>query len=91
MATYIGTAAAVPVLRRTLPAAAHVPAARRAGHPDRGARHVHRVLSSATARNLIAAAIALAVGAVLYALDRRKQKRDPECVPVGLRDDRHAV
>jgi amino acid transporter len=72
LATYIGTAAAVPVLRRKL------------GTPPGGFRlpggpviPVAAVLvslylaSSASARNLLAGAIALAVGGLLYALRRR--------------------
>lgn len=70
MATYIGTCAAVPVLRRRMPAGRF----RLPGGPVIPIAAVVMcvaVLSSATARNLVAAAIALAVGAVIYAVGRR--------------------
>jgi len=67
MATYIGTCAAVPVLRRRLPPARF----RLPGGPLIPIAALVlciAVLTTATARNLIAAGIALAVGAVIYAL-----------------------
>jgi basic amino acid/polyamine antiporter, APA family len=76
LATYIGTAAAVPVLRRRtapterafrLPGGLAIPA---------GALLVCVVLlSSATTRNLIAGAIALAVGALIYFAGGRRRPR----------------
>ena len=69
MATYIGTCAAVPVLRRRLPRGSF----RLPGGPLVPIAAVLMciaVLSTATARNLVAAAVALAVGAVIYALGR---------------------
>lgn len=71
MATYIGTAAAVPVLRRKLPATRRT--LRLPGGPTIpiAALLVCLVfLSSATAKNLIAGGIALAVGAVIYLAGR---------------------
>ena len=78
LATYIGTAAAVPFLRRKY------------GAPERGFRLpggplipilallVSLIfLSSAEAKNLIAGAIALALGAVVYALRRRPPAAAP--------------
>jgi basic amino acid/polyamine antiporter, APA family len=73
LATYVGTAASVPVLRKTLPAT------------DRTLRFPRFIpfaalaicvvfLSSATAKNLIAGAIALALGAMVFALRRRHVK-----------------
>ncbi len=67
MATYIGTCAAVPVLRRRLPPGRF----RLPGGPlipIAALLLCVAVLTTATARNLIAAGIALAVGAVIYAL-----------------------
>jgi amino acid transporter len=72
LATYIGTAAAVPVLRRKLGAPAG--GFRLPGGPVIPAAAILvslYLVSSATARNLIAAGIALAVGALLYLLRRR--------------------
>ncbi len=77
MATYIGTAAAVPVLRRTMPATPRT--IRLPGGPaiPIAALAVCVVfLSSATARNLMAGAIALAVGVVIYAAGRRGERTD---------------
>ncbi|HEY8145349.1 MAG TPA: APC family permease [Kofleriaceae bacterium] len=70
MATYIGTCAAVPVLRRRMPRGAF----RLPGGPVIPIAAVVMciaVLSSATGKNLAAAGVALAVGAVLYAVGRR--------------------
>jgi basic amino acid/polyamine antiporter, APA family len=70
MATYIGTCAAVPVLRRRMPRGAF----RLPGGPLIPIAAVAMciaVLSSATGKNLAAAGVALAVGAVLYAVGRR--------------------
>jgi amino acid transporter len=72
MATYVGTAAAVPVLRRKMPVTGRT--LRLPGGPSIpiAALAVCAIfLSSATARNLIAGAIALAVGAVLYVTGKR--------------------
>jgi APA family basic amino acid/polyamine antiporter len=72
MATYLGTAAAVPVLRRKLP-----PGPRTFVLPGGPLIPIGAVLvclvflSSATGKNLVAAAIALAVGAVIYLVGRR--------------------
>jgi hypothetical protein len=71
LTTYIGTAAAVPVLRRKHPG--------RAGFrvPGGPVVPVAAILvslylaSSATSRNLIAAAVALVVGVLLYLLRPR--------------------
>jgi APA family basic amino acid/polyamine antiporter len=70
MATYIGTCAAVPVLRRRmprgrfrLPGGALIPVA--------AVVMCIAVLTTATARNLVAAALALVVGAVIYVLGGR--------------------
>ncbi len=72
LTTYIGTAAAVPVLRRKFPDA---PGAIRlpGGHliPIIAVTVSLAFLASATWRNLVAGACALAVGAVIYALRRR--------------------
>ncbi|HKE16077.1 MAG TPA: APC family permease [Kofleriaceae bacterium] len=73
MATFIGTAAAVMVLRRKLP-----DAPRRVRLPGGPAIPIAALvvclifLSSATGRNLVAGAIALAVGAVIYAVAVRR-------------------
>jgi APA family basic amino acid/polyamine antiporter len=73
LATYIGTAAAVPVLRRKMPATE-----RTVRLPGGAAIPVAALLvclvflSSATRKNLIAGAIALAVGAAIYTLRRRR-------------------
>jgi len=67
MTTYVGTAAAVPVLRRTMPATPRT--VRLPGGPliPIAALVVCGVfLSSATSRNLVAGAIALLIGAGLY-------------------------
>jgi amino acid transporter len=71
LATYIGTAAAVPVLRRKLPASED--ALRLPGGPaiPIAAIAVCLVfLLAATPANLVAAAVALAVGAGIYAVGR---------------------
>jgi amino acid transporter len=73
MATYIGTAASVPVLRRKMPATERT--IRLPGGPTIPilALIVCVIfLSSATTKNLIAGAVALAVGAVLYVLGGRR-------------------
>jgi amino acid transporter len=79
LTTYIGTAAAVPVLRRKFrnaPGAIRLP-----GGPTIPIIAVAvslAFLASATWRNLIAGACALAVGAALYALRRRGEASSPE-------------
>ena len=75
MATYIGTAAAVPVLRRTMPATPRT--VRLPGGPaiPLAALAVCVLfLSSATTRNLIAGAIALAAGMGIYAMGGRSSR-----------------
>jgi amino acid transporter len=67
MATYIGTAAAVPVLRRRMTAPPR--AFRLPGGPAIPLATVVMcvaLLSAATTQNLIAGAIALAIGAAIY-------------------------
>ena len=78
MATYVGTAAAVPVLRRKMPATERT--VRLPGGPliPVAALAVCAVLlASATTANLAAGAIALAVGAVVYLAGRRGQLDQP--------------
>jgi amino acid transporter len=73
MATYIGTAAAVPVLRRKLPATSRT--VRLPGGPaiPVAALVVCLVfLSAATMTNLIAGALALAVGMLIYVIGIRR-------------------
>jgi amino acid transporter len=68
MATYIGTAAAVPVLRRKMPVTPRtirLPGG--AAIPIAALAVCMVFLSSATAQNLIAGASALAIGALIYA------------------------
>lgn len=78
LTTYIGTAAAVPVLRRKLgraPGAFRIP-----GGPVVPVAAVGLSLylaSSAEARNLLAAAVALAVGVLLYLFRRRDAAVEP--------------
>jgi basic amino acid/polyamine antiporter, APA family len=75
MATYIGTAAAVPILHRKLPATEQ--AIRLPGGPviPIAALVVCVIfLSSAQAQSLIAGAIALAVGAAIYAVGGRSAR-----------------
>jgi basic amino acid/polyamine antiporter, APA family len=73
LATYVGTAASVPVLRKILP-----PTDRTLRFPTFvpfAALAICVVfLSSATAKNLVAGAIALAVGAAVFMLRRRHVK-----------------
>ncbi len=70
MATYIGTCAAVPVLRRRMPPGRfQLPGG--PVIPIVAVVMCVAVLSSATTRNLVTAAIALAVGALIYAAGRR--------------------
>jgi amino acid transporter len=72
LATYIGTAAAVPVLRRKLPAPSR--AIRLPGGPAvpiAALAVCAFFLASAEPRNWIAGTIALAVGAVVYLVGRR--------------------
>jgi len=76
LATYLGTAAAVPVLRRR--GAASPSAFRMPGGPLiplAASLLTIALAASATRENLIAAAIALAVGWVLYLLRRRSETR----------------
>ena len=75
LATYIGTAAAVPVLRRKMPAterAVRLPGG--ALIPLAALAICLVFLSSATSKNLVAGAIALAVGAAIF-LSRRRAVR----------------
>jgi amino acid transporter len=75
--TYLGTAAAVPVLRRKYPDAPGV--IRIPGGPLIPLAAIGITLglaASATPRNLIAAAIALAVGLVLYVTRREGEPRE---------------
>ncbi len=75
LATYIGTAAAVPVLRRKMPAterAIRLPGG--ALIPLAALAICLVFLSSATSKNLVAGAIALAVGAAIF-LSRRRAVR----------------
>jgi amino acid transporter len=78
MATYIGTAAAVPVLRRKLPATSRT--VRLPGGPaiPAAALVVCLVfLSAATTEHLIAGALALAVGVLIYAIGIRRPGARP--------------
>ncbi len=78
LATYIGTAAAVPVLRRKLPATART--IRLPGGPliPIAALAICLLfLSAAERKNWIAGGVALAVGAVIYATARRREKEAP--------------
>jgi amino acid transporter len=78
MATYIGTAAAIPVLRRKLPDSPQT--LRLPGGPiiPMAALVVCVIfLSSTTTQNLVAGAIALAVGAVLYAVAPTRRAKPP--------------
>ena len=73
LATYIGTAAAVPILRRKRPASER--ALRLPGGPliPLAALAICLVfLSSATPKNLVAGVLALVVGAVIFFLRRRE-------------------
>jgi amino acid transporter len=79
LATYLGTALAVPVLRRKLrqqPGAFRIPGG--PVIPVAAAALCIVFAMSAQARNLVAGAIALAVGGVLYALRRPPQAAGPE-------------
>ena len=74
LATYIGTAAAVPVLRRKLPATPRT--VRLPGGPLIPVAALAicvLFLSAAEAQNWIAGGIALTVGAAIYALNPRKE------------------
>ncbi len=78
LATYIGTAAAVPVLRRKLPATERT--IRLPGGPliPIAALVICLLfLSAAEKKNWIAGAVALAVGAVIYSTARGRQKEAP--------------
>jgi amino acid transporter len=78
MATYIGTAAAVPVLRRKLPATSRT--VRLPGGPaiPAAALVVCLVfLSAATTEHLIAGALARAVGVLIYAIGLRRPVSPP--------------
>lgn len=78
MATYIGTAAAVPVLRRKMPDAPRTVRLPGGATIPIAALAVCGVfLSSATTRNLVAGAVALAVGAVIYVAGGRGNLRLP--------------
>ena len=85
LATYIGTAAAVPVLRRKLPATART--IRLPGGPliPIAALAICLLfLSAAERKNWIAGGIALAVGAVIYATARGRGKEAPaQVLPVA--------
>ncbi|MEW6364366.1 MAG: APC family permease [Acidobacteriota bacterium] len=74
MASYIGTAAAVPKLRRAFPdARVRLPG----GYliPALALMLCLGLLASATRKNLIAGSIAIAVGALLYSLRRRPAQK----------------
>jgi basic amino acid/polyamine antiporter, APA family len=72
MASYIGTAAAIPVLRRKLPASErHLRLPGGPAIPIAALLVCALFLSSATPKNAIAGAIALAVGALVYVVGRR--------------------
>ena len=74
LSTYIGTAAAVPVLRRRMPAAARtirLPGG--ASIPLAAITLCLLLLTSTTAQNLFAAAAALTAGAVIFGLRRKNQ------------------
>ncbi len=80
LATYIGTAAAVPVLRREMPVTERT--FRVPGGPliPAAALGICLVfLSSATTKNLVAGAIALAIGAAIF-LSRRKFVQHPTSI-----------
>jgi amino acid transporter len=80
LATYFGTALAVPVLRRKLPPGA----VRLPGGPVipiAAALLCVVFAASANMRNLIAGAIALAVGGVIYALRRKPSPSSPDTEP----------
>jgi len=91
LATYAGTAAAVPVLRRKLGGASGSGEARTFRLPGGRVIPTLAILltlglaASATWKNLLAAAVALAVGAVIYAL--RRQPSTPS-VQDGQKMDR---
>jgi amino acid transporter len=77
LATYIGTAASVPVLRRKMPATDRT--IRLPGGPaiPAAALAVCLVfLSSATAKNLIAGSVALAAGGLIFAMRRGRMTSD---------------
>ncbi len=76
LATYIGTAAAVPVLRRKLPNAERSVLLPGGPTIPLAALAICLVfLSSATRRNLVAGGLALAAGALIFALARRAGSR----------------
>lgn len=84
LTTYIGTAAAVPVLRRKFAGAEG--AIRLPGGPAIPVIAVAvslAFLASATWRNLVAGACALAVGALIYALRRRPPPGEGESAAVS--------
>ena len=73
LATYIGTAAAVPILRRQMPSAART--VRLPGGPAIPIAALALcvwLLTATTTQNLIAAAAALAVGAIIYRFRQKK-------------------
>jgi APA family basic amino acid/polyamine antiporter len=81
-ATYIGTAAAVPVLRRKFPAKEQtivLPGG--ATIPSLALLVCVAFLASSTATNLIAGVIALVLGAALYAFRRKAQSGVVEPIP----------
>jgi basic amino acid/polyamine antiporter, APA family len=82
LATYIGTAAAVPILRRRMPAAPRT--VRLPGGPAIPLTAIAlcvQLLTSTTVQNLSAAAAALAAGAIIFSIRRRYI----ESPPTGLR------
>jgi APA family basic amino acid/polyamine antiporter len=82
LATYIGTAAAVPVLRRQFPAKEHtivLPGG--ATIPVLALLVCAAFLASSTAANLVAGLIALVFGAAVYAFRRKVQTRAVEPIP----------
>src|SRR4051794_15662663 len=81
LATYFGTALAVPVLRRKLPREAAVRLPGGPVIPIAAALLCLVFAASAKKENLIAGAVALAVGGVIYALRRRPAIPIPDTEP----------
>ncbi len=83
LTTYIGTAAAVPILRRQMPSAART--VRLPGGPAIPISALAVcvwLLTATTTQNLIAAAAALAAGAIVYTFRRRSA--DARAIDAGL-------
>jgi amino acid transporter len=86
LATYVGTAAAVPVLRRKFPSTRHTIVLPGGAVIPAGALLLCLVfLASTTWRNLLAGAIALAVGAVIYFAGPRRPPEAPSTDAPGTR------